>query len=128
MSTEFFPGPPPDIAKITALAESGDPVAQYQLGLLYHIGHGVPMSYRESLDWYRKSANQGNPEAQNALGMMYYVGHGVPKDYVQVYKWLKLAADQGVPSAAEKLESFKIMLTPAQIEEGKRLVEVFRNQ
>ena len=45
--------------------ENNDPVAQYNLGVLYGEGKGVPKNYQESIKWYRLSADQGNAEAQS---------------------------------------------------------------
>ena len=46
---------------VRPLAQSGDPAAQSLLGTLYALGDGVTQSYKESVDWYRKSAAQGFP-------------------------------------------------------------------
>src|ERR1035438_5700118 len=36
-------------------AEQGDAVAQYNLGALYHEGHGVPQDDTQALAWWRKA-------------------------------------------------------------------------
>jgi TPR repeat protein len=41
-------------------AEHGDAEAQYNLGILYHDGQGVPRDDAEAVKWYRKAAEQGN--------------------------------------------------------------------
>ena len=38
--------------------ENNDPVAQYNLGVLYGEGKGVPKNYQDSIKWYRLSADQ----------------------------------------------------------------------
>ncbi|MBE0616885.1 MAG: sel1 repeat family protein [Proteobacteria bacterium] len=45
-------------------AKQGDAGAQYNLGLLYANGQGVPQNYTEAANWYRKAAEQGNASAQ----------------------------------------------------------------
>lgn len=40
-------------------AEQGDPVAQYQLGLMYEIGEGVPADAGEAEYWYGQAVGQG---------------------------------------------------------------------
>jgi TPR repeat protein len=40
------------------LAEAGDALAQNSLGFMYQIGRGVPQDYKQSVKWYRLSANQ----------------------------------------------------------------------
>ena len=38
------------------LAEQGLAVAQFNLGLMYDEGQGVPQDYAEAVKWYRKAA------------------------------------------------------------------------
>jgi len=45
------------------LAEQGLPLAQYNLGVMYYNGQGVPKDYAEAAKWYRKAAEQGLAEA-----------------------------------------------------------------
>ncbi len=47
-----------------ALAEQGDAKAQFNLGIMYSNGQGVPQDYAEALQWYRKAAIQGHPKAK----------------------------------------------------------------
>ena len=47
------------------LAEQGFVKAQYNLGVMYANGHGVPQDYTEAVKWYRLAAEQGNSGAQN---------------------------------------------------------------
>jgi TPR repeat protein len=63
------------------IAEQGDASAQYNLGVMYANGYGVPQDYAEAVRWYRLAAGQGNAKAQYNLGLMYYNGEGVPQDY-----------------------------------------------
>ena len=49
---------------VRPLAQSNDPAAQSILGTLYALGYGVPQSYTEAVNWFRKSAEQGHPGAQ----------------------------------------------------------------
>ena len=77
------------------LAEQGHAVAQYNLGLMYDNGDGVPHDYKTAGKWYRLAAEQGYASAQKILGWMYRNGLGVPKDDKTAVKWWALAADQG---------------------------------
>ena len=52
-------------------AERGDAGAQYNLGVRYDKGQGVPQDSKEAVKWYRLSAEQGNVDAQFNLGFMY---------------------------------------------------------
>ena len=79
-------------------AGKGDAKAQFNLGLKYDTGEGVPQNYTEAAKWYRKAAEQGYAEAQFNLGTLYDEGRGVPQDYAEAAKWYRKAKDQGVAS------------------------------
>ena len=85
------------------LAETGNEVAQYNLGIMYKNGQGVPQDYAEALKWYRLAAEQGYAQAQGNLGFMYDNGQGVPQDYKEAVKWYRLAAEQGYAIAQNNL-------------------------
>jgi TPR repeat protein len=53
------------------LADQGDAQAQYNLGVLYDNGQGVPQSNAEAMKWYRKAADQGEARDQNNLANRY---------------------------------------------------------
>lgn len=53
-----------DVATLTKQAESGNKIAQFNLGIMYFDNK----DYAEAVDWYQKSANQGFAEAQYNLG------------------------------------------------------------
>lgn len=102
-------------AQKKASANQGDAVAQFNLGLDYTKGQGVPQDYAEAAKWYRKAADQGEAAAQYNLGRLYVVGHGVTLDYEEAYFWLILASTSG----DDKYTSFRGVpeshLTPPQI-------------
>lgn len=87
------------------IAASGDPHAQYNLGLLYARGQGVPQDYPKAASWYEKAAEQGVPAAQYNLGVMYANGQGVQASPEQAAKWFLKAAEQGVADAQTGLGS-----------------------
>lgn len=76
-------------------AEQGHADAQYEIGHLYHNGHGVSQSYAEAAQWYRRAAEQGHAKAQFLLGLMYHYGHGVPQNDAEALRWYRRAAEQG---------------------------------
>jgi len=78
-----------------AAAQRGDAHAQFNLGLLYDGGQGVPQDNAKAAKWYRKAADQGLAEAQVLLGFLYDGGRGVLPDYAEAAKWYRKAADQG---------------------------------
>jgi len=77
------------------LAEQGYAFAQYNLGILYEYGNGVPKDYAEAVKWYRLSAEQSYAISQYSLGLMYSNGYGVLKDKAEAVKWWRLSAEQG---------------------------------
>ena len=85
------------------LAEQGDAFAQYNLGVLYRKGRGVPQDDVQARQWYAKAAAQGQAKAQFNLGTLYFNGEGVQKDYQQALRWFRLAADQGEALAQTKI-------------------------
>jgi len=60
-----------DIAKLKQAAESGDAVAQFQLGTcLYDGKHGVATNYVEAYKWIIIAATNGQEEAKYLLSEM----------------------------------------------------------
>lgn len=85
------------------LADQGAPHAQYNLGLLYARGHGLPQDFTKAAEFYRKAAEQGIVEAQYNLGVLYGNGQGVVKDEAEATRWFLKAAQQGDVNAANSL-------------------------
>ncbi len=85
------------------LAKQGDANAQFNLGLMYSKGRGVPQDFAKALQWYRKAAEQGNVSAQFSLGIFYATGRGVPQDDAEAVGWWHKAAEQGHANAQYNL-------------------------
>ena len=81
--------------ELQAKAAQGDADAQYNLGILYANGTGVPQNDAEAARWYRLAAEQGEVVAQFDLGVLYANGFGVPQDDAEAARWYRLASDQG---------------------------------
>jgi len=77
------------------LAEAGDALGQYNLGVLHSEGRGVPQNYTQARAWYQKAATQGYAAAQYNLGLMCANGWGGPQDNAQARDWYERAAEQG---------------------------------
>ena len=77
------------------LAEHGNAIAQYNLGVMYYKGEGVPQSYPNAVFWYRHAAWQGDASAQLGLGVLCYNGQGTLQSYTEALTWFRQAADQG---------------------------------
>ena len=85
------------------LAEQGNAFAQYNLGLLYDNGQGVPKDYDQARQWYEKAAVQGHAEAQVNLGILHDYGRSVPQDFKKALYWYRLSAKQGNHLAQRRL-------------------------
>lgn len=86
---------PSNLTTLEQKSNQGDASAQYNLGLMYEYGQGVPQDYAKAMEYYTKAANQGFAGAQNNLGLMYKNGQGVPEDYFRAVEWFTKAANQG---------------------------------
>jgi TPR repeat protein len=84
-------------------AEAGDPLAQYNLGVLYEAGQGVVQDPVEAVKWYRLAADQGLASAQYNLGLAALLGRGLGQDDRAAAKWFESAAAQGVALAQYNL-------------------------
>ncbi len=107
-------------------AEQGDALAQYNLGVMYGNGYGVPEDDAEAVRWYRLAAEQGYAEAQYNLGLMYANGEGVPENrvpenHVLAYMWFNLAAAQGNEVARGNKGTVEGRMTREQIAEAQRM-------
>lgn len=76
-------------------ANLGDSQAQFDLGVMYRNGRGVPVDEAEAFTWFKKSADNGNSAAQAVTGDYYAVGKVVARDYSLAYKYYRMSAEQG---------------------------------
>ena len=93
----------PGFDETMAAAKQGEAYAQFNLGIMYEYGDGVPENDAEAVKWYRKAADQGYADAQYNLGLMYNDGEGVPENDAEAVKWYRKAADQGYADAQSNL-------------------------
>ena len=89
--------------RLSRAVEQGEAGAQFQLGVLYANGQGVPQNYEEAVQWYRRAAEQGEAVAQFNLGVKYDNGQGVPQNYEVAGQWYRRAAEQGHARAQSNL-------------------------
>ena len=107
--------------KTKALAEKGDAVAQYNVGMLYAEGQGVEQDIKKAFVWFSKAADQGYAKAQYYLGVMYANGQGVEGNFVNGYAWLNIAASNGEQDAKNSLPQLVKLMTPEQIAKAQEL-------
>ncbi len=106
------------------LAQHGDMMAEYNIGVMYDYGKGAPQNEATASRFYTAAAAQGMCLAMNNLGVSYSMGKGVSKDYVQAYKWLRLAS-VNCPAAKDRTNSANALgdlvpfMTQSQAIEGE---------
>lgn len=88
-------------------AINGLDVAQFNLGVLYERGLGVPEDETRALLWYHSAAEQGYSLAQYNLGRLYALGKGIPQSDAEAKRWFQRAADRGVSAALYELARFE---------------------
>lgn len=114
VATNSKPRGPISLPDLRKLAEQGDPDAQWNLGVRYHHGDGVPRDDAVAVRWFQRAAEQGYVLAQGALGADYWAGRGVPKDLSKSYFWSSLAMAQGDETSKSRLEGLASQMTPAE--------------
>ena len=114
-------------------AEQSHARAQYNLGLMYLKGQGVPRDMALSRLWMSKAANLGDAGAQYEFGMR---EHRQSMDEssefalelkIEAYKWLLLAAAQGYGDSETGCDFVAMDLTHAAVIEGKRRASAFKS-
>lgn len=85
------------------LAETSDPRAMNNLGVLYDKGQGVPQDPALAAFWFLHSATAEHPAGMSNLGRLLEQGRGLPKDLAQAGKWFRKAADKGLAEAQYNL-------------------------
>ena len=80
-------------------ADKGFAPAQFNLGLAYELGRGVPADERQAFKHYLMAAEQGFAAAQFNVGNMYSAGRGVGQDLFEANLWYKQAGEKGVVEA-----------------------------
>ncbi len=85
------------------LAERGNVLAQYKLGLMYNNGEGVKQDFGEAVRWFHRAASLGYAPAQRGLGIKFEKGQGVLRNYGEAVRWYRFGADQGDAASQYRL-------------------------
>ena len=87
------------VQMLTPLANAGNSLAQYRLGMLYYHGQGVPEDEKQAIYWWRKAAAQDYTEAMFQLGSAFLFGSQaariVPDPDREAAMWYFQAASGG---------------------------------
>ncbi len=90
------------LAQWLPLAETGHGLAQYNLGIMYEKGLGLPLDPQQAQHWYRLAAAQKLWPAQYALGRL-LSQRPDPAERRQALSWYQQAAENGSVAAATEL-------------------------
>jgi len=91
------------IAITLRAAETGDPIAENQLGFAYEHGREVPQDIHQAMVWYRRAAQHGNAVAQYNLAFLVERGATAPPDLFSAAVWYRRAAEGGLPLAQTRI-------------------------
>jgi TPR repeat protein len=87
------------IEQFSPLVAEGYAPAQYQMGLIYQNGYGVPKDGVKAFELFELSANQNYSDAQFELALMYSEGKLIKQDLKKAYQLTHKAAKKGLASA-----------------------------
>ncbi len=77
--------------------------SDYERGLAYTYGEGVPQNYNNAFKLFESAARLGHASAQYQLALAYTNGYGVAKNPPTAVEWYEKAARQGLPIAQRSL-------------------------
>lgn len=112
-------------------AEQSHGLAQFNLGMMYAMGQGMPRDEAKALVWIQTAANLGDAGAQYRLGMKHHrASFGVSAEpaaqsRIEAYKWLHLAAVQGYVGSEAARGFVSLNMTIADVTEGTRKAAAF---
>jgi TPR repeat protein len=79
------------LAKLIPAAQNGNPLAMYNLGVMYRDGLGVPRDRERAKGQFLAAAQKGHALAQYGIARLYYDDG----DFTQALLWYQKAANQG---------------------------------
>src|SRR6202521_2239496 len=116
------------LPELRKLAGQGDAEAQWQMGVRFHNGEGVPHDDAQAMQWFQRAAEQEHVTAQGALGAYYFAARGVPKDLSKAYFWSVIAMARGDEISKGRLELLASQMTRAQVYAARQQAEVWIRQ
>lgn len=105
-------------------ADSGDRMAQYELGLLYARGTAaLKQDFGQAHDLLQKAAMQGVPQAMYHLGEMYVHGDGVKENFEEATVWFWLATSLGDKYSEKRLRAVNTRISVEALSRAQVRVE-----
>lgn len=112
-------------------ADQSHPLAQFNLGMMYAAGQGVPRDATKSMEWMQKAAHLGDAGAQHYIGIKHHrasldgLPETAPESRIEAYKWLQLASAQGYRSAEAAWAFVALGMTRQDIADANRRIAAF---
>ena len=106
-------------------------LAQFNLGIMYGSGQGVPRDEDKARVWMQKAADLGDAGAQYNIGMRHHrasldgLPEAAPESRIQAYKWLQLSAAQGYRGSEAAWAFVALTMTREDVADGGRRVAAF---
>ena len=88
---------------LRSAALAGNPAAEYEIGVRFSDGRGVPQNFEQAAFWLARAADQGLAPAQYRLASLREKGQGVKKDLSEARRLYSAAAQQGNGKAMHNL-------------------------
>ena len=88
---------------LRAAAAAGNPAAEFEIGMRYSEGRGVPANLELAVQWFERAAAKGLAPAMYRLGSLYEKGQGVKKDVEKARQFYIAGADKGNAKAIHNL-------------------------
>jgi len=86
---------PEAIRNLLPLAVEGNAEAQFQIGLMYYKGDGLPKDRCVAVSWLEKAARQAHARAAMFMAFYFSLGGPVKRDDELAYRWASLAHKLG---------------------------------
>lgn len=95
---------PEALEMLIKAGNTGHTEAQFQVGMMYAQGLGVPQkSYSQAVEWWEKAAEKGHKIAQYNIGVSWENASHDVQDYTRAAHYYQLSANQEYPSACYAL-------------------------
>jgi uncharacterized protein len=112
-------------------ADQSHSLAQFNLGIMYASGQGMPRDEVKSMVWMQKAADAGDAGAQYNIGLRHHrasldgLPEAAPESRILAYKWLQLAAAQGYRGSAAAWAFVAMKMTREDVADGGRRIAAF---
>ena len=104
-----------------ALATQGVSVSQYNTGINYSLGRGIPKEIEKSIYWYQRASDQGHSKAPFNMAILYAKGKGIGKNLPLALKYFKLSAERGNLNAKLFYKDILLLKTKTELEALKAI-------